>query len=92
MSLYELQRHLFERLNLHDVDGSRVRLQDYDLTPQERAFVEGSNLLGMHEAGVHPVLIQAFGRLRRLSTDDIKRQLRRLTPPERREVPWRTSR
>jgi hypothetical protein len=84
-----MQRHLFERLNRHDVDGTSVALAEYDLTPEEQACVANSDLAGLYERGVHPVLIQAFGRLRGLKTDEIRQRLRRLPVAEPGAAPWR---
>lgn len=89
MSVYELQRYIFE-LWSRDEDDMAVTPDDYDLDPDELQLMEDQDLAGLYEVGVHPVLIMQFCRSRGIHTDEIKHKLRQLTPAQGSTPPWRT--
>lgn len=66
MSTYEMQRCLFDHLRRlesgEETDPKRVRVTDYDLSPDERSALETPDIGQLYELGTHPVFINAFCR------------------------------
>ena len=91
MTLYEVQRYIFDTLRqLERAGGERPALQGYDLTGTEMAALDSVDVVKLFSAGVHPVLIQQFGRASGLTTEDLRRELTKLDVNVERTARWQT--
>lgn len=96
MSLYQLQRALFDHLRrLEDAgDGPKPEIQteQYDLTDEELRVLRETDIGAIYAMGTHPVIINGFCRAAGYKRADYRPLLENSgAVPERKKVRWQTS-
>lgn len=86
MSLYQLQRCLFDR-----VTGSEPARDGYDLTPSELDALTRDDIGSLYGMGVHPVLVNAYARYLGLMREQYREQLRPYAVANARRARWQSS-
>ena len=86
MSLYQLQRCLFDR-----VTGSEPARGGYDLSPDELDALTRDDIGRLYGMGVHPVLVNAYARYLGLMRENYREQLQPYALPNARRARWQSS-
>jgi hypothetical protein len=91
VSLYQLQRCVWDSIRAGQVSGSTKRVFDvdsYDLTEDEKQAVERADVGRLYQIGLHPVLLNGFCRASGFSRDDYRGMLQPFAEPEERKARW----
>lgn len=91
MSWYEMHRCVYDYVRSNEGDAAQRRSFDigrYDLTPDERAAFEGSDLAAFYELGLHRVLLNRYAREVGYSRDDYRVILEPLLVDDGRRGRW----
>jgi hypothetical protein len=91
VSLYQLQRCVWDKVRAGQVSGSTMRAFDvnqYDLSETERKAFESKDVGTLYTIGLHPVLLNGFCRAEGFSRNEYRAVLERLGEPETRKARW----
>jgi hypothetical protein len=91
VSLYQLQRCVWDQVRAGQVSGSNMRAFDvnqYDLSESERTAFETKDVGALYTMGLHPVLLNGFCRAEGFSRNEYRAVLERLGEPETRKARW----
>jgi hypothetical protein len=95
MSLFQVQQCLFDYLRaLEDPRNDRrpeIRIEGYDLTPEEIRVLREGDVGAMYLMGTHPVIINGYCRAMGYKRADYRPLLQKAAEPVRRRTRWRTS-
>ncbi len=91
MSLYQLQRCVWDQVRAGQVSGSNMRAFDvnqYDLSEGERNAFETKDVGALYTMGLHPVLLNGYCRAQGFSRNEYRGILEQLGEPETRKARW----
>ncbi|HKG49379.1 MAG TPA: hypothetical protein VKB14_02980 [Actinomycetales bacterium] len=91
VSLYQLQRCVWDSIRAGQVSGSTKRAFDvdsYDLTEDEKQAVEQADIGRLYQIGLHPVLLNGFCRASGFSRNEYRDILEAFAEPEERKARW----
>ena len=91
VSLYQLQRCVWDSIRAGQVSGSTNRVFDvdsYDLSEDEKKAVESADVGRLYQLGLHPVLLNGFCRASGFSRDEYRGILQAFAQPEERKARW----
>jgi hypothetical protein len=92
MSLYRLQRRMFDQLRAATSSTSSPDpLDDDGLTDAERQALEHKDIAVLYQMGVHPVLLNGFCRAAGFGRNDYRAILEPFDHAVRRKTRWQPS-
>lgn len=96
MSLYELQRCLFDYLRAMEnaTEGSprpELSVEGYDLTEEERQNLVDGDIAAIYAAGTHPVIVNGYCRAMGYKRADYRPLLETVKPDLEGKARWQKS-
>lgn len=96
MSLYELQRCLFDYLRAMEnaTEGSprpKLSVEGYDLTEEERQTLLNGDIAAIYAAGTHPVIVNGYCRAMGYKRADYRPLLETVKPDLEGKARWQKS-
>ena len=95
MSLYQVQQCLFDYLRALEDPKTQgrpeIRLEGYDLTPEEARALRERDIGAIYLMGTHPVIINGYCRALGYKRADYGPLLQRAANQTPRRTRWRTS-
>jgi hypothetical protein len=95
MSLYQVQQCLFDYLRTLEDPKTQgrpeIRLEGYDLTPDEARALRERDIGAIYLMGAHPVIINGYCRALGYKRADYRPLLEKAATQTTRRTRWRTS-
>jgi hypothetical protein len=95
MSLYQVQQCLFDYLRVLEDPNTQgkpeIRLEGYDLTPEETRALREGDVGAIYLMGTHPVIINGYCRAMGYKRADYRQLLQKAADTTPRRTRWRKS-